>query len=340
MNYSESQEIKQKIDSSQKILVNMHHNADADSAGSAIAMARVLKYWSKEVQIISPTQLPKNLHFLLGEDEVSVVNFAEFNFSNWDLLITLDSSSWSRVSGNSADDKPQIPTINIDHHKSNHKFGDINLIVPDAAANCELLFFLLQDLGVTPDVDRDYPDIHTPLLTGIIGDTGAFRFPEANPKTLEVATDLMKLANKDKIIFNLYQSFNEGHVLVWKEIMNNIQLDHEHRFVYSFIRKDVLEANGMPFNAKSELADMIFQSIENTDFGLVGAEDDGYISVSFRSRTGVDVSILADGLGGGGHAWASAARIDTKNTSYDEAIQTVLQKSRDFAAQNKKASNQ
>jgi len=330
MNYSESQGIKQKIDSSQKILVNMHHNPDADSVGSAIAMARVLKHLGKEVKIVTPTQVPKNLQFLLREEKAEVVDFKDFNFSEYDLFITLDSSSWSRVAGSHDFKQPEIELINIDHHISNQKFGEINLIVPDAAANCEVLFYLFQDWRITPDIGEMeyYPDIHTPLLAGIIGDTGAFRFPEADSGTFEVARELMNLADKNKIVFELYQSFEENHIMVWKEIMNNLKIDHEHGFVYSFVRKDVLEKFGKPFNAKSELADMIFQSIEGTDFGFVGAEDEGYISVSFRSRTGVDVSRLAGMLGGGGHSWAAAARVNVVN--YDNAVDQILEKARNF----------
>lgn len=332
MNYQESEEIKNKIDSSNKFLVNMHHNPDADSVGSAVSVARVLKHFGKEVKILSSTEVPKNLHFLFGEEIPEIVNFSQFNFSEYDVFITCDSSSFSRVCGDSNLEKPDIFFINIDHHISNQKFGDINLVVPDAAANCEVLYYLFQDLGVIPDVEKDYPDIHNPLLAGIIGDTGAFRFPEADIGTFGVASELMKMADKNKIIFNLYQSFEESHVMVWKEILDNIAIDNEYKFVYSFVKKGFLEQYGKPFNAKSELADMIFQSIDGTDFGMVGAEDDGYISVSFRSRTGLDVSKLASHLGGGGHAWASAARVDIIDGSYEKTVEEIISKVRDYVS--------
>ncbi len=335
MNYTESVAIKQKIDSSERILVNCHHNPDADSVGSALAMARLLRFWKKDVRIICPTEVPSNLQFLLGEEKIETVDFSSFEFGSYDLFIALDSSSWSRVAGSQDVLKPDIPFVVIDHHKSNKRFGEISLIVPEAAANCEVLYYLFSDWGVSPDVERDFPDIHTPLLTGIIGDTGAFRFPEADTATFAVASELMKLANKDKIIFNLYQSYGENHVMVWRALLDNLRVDHEHKFVYSFIPKEILEKNGKPANAKSELADMLFQSIEGTDFGLVGAEDNGYISVSFRSRTGVDVSKIAESLGGGGHAWASAARVYDVN--YDNAVQTILDHAREFAKKLQKA---
>ncbi len=330
MNYNESQEIKKKIDSSSKILVNMHHNPDADSVGSALSMARVLEFFGKEVKIISPSELAKNLKFLIDGDDVDVIDYESFIFADYDLFICCDSSSLNRVAGG-VFKKPDIYIVNIDHHKSNTKYGDINLVVPEASANCEVLYYLFQDWGIKPDIEMDYPDIHTPLLAGIIGDTGAFRFPEADRGTFQIAQDLMTLADKNRIIFNLYQSFEESHVMAWKEIMNNLKIDHESRFVYSFVKKDVLEKYGRPFNAKSELADMLFQSIDGTDFGIIGAEEEGYISVSFRSRTGVDVSVLAQKLGGGGHSWAAAARITyNSKVNYDVAVEKILKEARRF----------
>lgn len=325
MNYPESQAIKEKIDSSNKILVNMHHNPDADSVGSAVSMARILKHFAKEIKIVSPTEVPKNLLFLTEGEDVEIIDFKNFDFSPFDLFIACDSSSWSRVAGGNNIEKPNIIFINIDHHKSNHKYGDINLIIPDSAANCEVLFNLFLDWGI------DMKIVAEPLLAGIIGDTGAFRFPEANEKTFGVAAELMKLADKNKIIFELYQSFEQNHIMIWREFFDNLIIDSEHRFVYSFVRREVLEKYGKPFNAKSELADMLFSSVEGTDFGLIGAEDDGYISVSFRSRTGVDVSELASRLNGGGHSWASAARVDILNGNYEEAKEKALQAARDYS---------
>ncbi|RJR28796.1 bifunctional oligoribonuclease/PAP phosphatase NrnA [Candidatus Microgenomates bacterium] len=337
MNYPESPQILEKIKASSNILVNMHHNPDADSVGSAVAMARVLKHLEKNVRILSSTEVPSNLHFVLGQERADVVDFHKIDFSGYDLFITLDSSSWSRVSGTNDLDQPNIPFIVIDHHATNTRFGEINLVIADVAANCEVLFYLFQDWGIEPDIAemKDYPDIHNPLLTGIIGDTGAFRFPEADIGTFEIARKLMNLADKNKIIFNLYQSYEKSHLEVWKELMANMSIDSGNRFVYSFVPFETLKKQGKPFNAKSELADIIFQNIEDTDFGFVGAEDEGYVSVSFRSRTGVDVAKLAQELGGGGHKWASAARV---YLPYDKAIEKILDTCKNYV-QKIKASN-
>jgi len=328
MNYPQSAEILEKIKSSENILLNLHHNPDADSVGSALAMLRVIKSLRKNVKIISPSPVPKNLEFLVNENEVEKVDFSKIDFSKYDLFVTLDSSTWNRVSGTHDLEKPDIFFIVIDHHVSTKKFGDINLIEPHASANALIVFRLLQDWNVKLE-----EILAEPILAGIMGDTGALRFPEAGTETLEAVIELMRHADKSKIIFKLFQSYEQSHINVWREVMDNLKVDKDHKFAYSFIKREVLEKNAKPANAKAEISDMLFQSIEGTDFGLVGAEDDGYMSVSFRSRTGVDVSTLASKMGGGGHRWASATRV--WEGDFEKTVEKVLREVREFAGHDK-----
>jgi len=328
MNYPQSREILEKIKSSENILLNLHHNPDADSVGSALAMLRAIKSLNKTVKIISSSPVPKNLSFLVNENEVEITDFSKIDFGKYDLFVTLDSSTWNRVSGTHDLEKPDMFFIVIDHHVSTKKFGDINLIEPHASANALIIFKLLQDWDIKLE-----EALAEPMLAGIMGDTGALRFPEAETDTLETVIELMKHTDKSKIIFNLFQSYEESHINVWREVMDNLKVDKQHKFAFSFIKREVLEKNGKPANAKAEISDMLFQSIEGTDFGLVGAEDDGYMSVSFRSRTGVDVSTLASKLGGGGHKWASAARVWDRD--YEKTVEKVLREVREFTGHDK-----
>ncbi len=328
MNYAESPDIQKKIEEASTILLNCHHMPDADSVGSALAMYQLLTHMGKKVRIVCPSTLPQNFDFLAEVDKIETVDFSSFDFSSFDLFITLDSGSWNRVTGSNEIEKPDLPIIVIDHHVSNTRYGTINLIVPEAAANCIIVYFLLQDLGYRVDREHDYPEFAQPLLTGIIGDTGAFRFPEADELTLTIAIELMKYTSKDKIIFNLYQRFDIRHLELWGEFLSNIHIDEEHKFVWSAVSKEAYKKYGNIVGAKSELADMLFANIEGTDFGAIAIEDDECISVSFRSRSGVDVSKLAASLGGGGHTWASAARIT--GMPYNEGVEKILEACRAF----------
>ncbi len=318
MNYPESSLILEKIKNSSNILVNCHASPDADSVGSALAFYELLTQMNKNVSIVCPHNLPGNLEFLANSDKVKTIDYSNFDYSSFDLFITLDSAGWNRVTGRRDIPIFDIPIIVIDHHETNEMYGDINLVKFNIAANCELVYFIINDMKI--EINNS---IAQDLLTGIIGDTGALRFPEANEITFDVVAELMKFADKNKIIRSLYQSYSLDHVKLWGKIMEKIQIDQDKKIVWSALNYEEYQKLGHIDGAKSELADILIQSIENTDFGFIAIEESpNFISVSFRSRTGVDVSKIAIELGGGGHKWASAARLYDMN--FSQGIDKIL----------------
>ena len=320
MNYPESSQILQLIKQSSKILVNCHSRPDADSVGSTLAMSKFLEKQNKEVLVICPDELPPSLEFLKNSYNLNFkkIRYADFDFTDWDMFICLDSADWKRVSGDSGFAKPDLPTVVIDHHKTNTKYGKINLIDPDIAATGQLLYKLFSDFEFN-DFNKS---IATGMLTAIFGDTGALRFPEADEDTFKAALHLIKLADKNEIIFNLYQKYELQSVELWGEIMKNMQINPEYRYIWSEVDKDTFKRYGSPKGSKSEIEDIFFQSIKGTDFGMtIVEESEGYVGVSLRSRTGFDVSSIAAKLDGGGHRWAAAGRVHGKSLS--KAVQYI-----------------
>ncbi len=332
MNYPQAEEIKQILKDSQKILLCCHSRPDADSVGSAQAMRRLMMSWNKEVEVVCADKIPNTLKFLEEYGGIKEVSFRNFDFDKWDVVVCLDSSSWQRVAADSTVARPQIKMIVIDHHKTNTFFGDVNLVDPDIGANCQLLFNLFnqwqENINLQP--------IATSLLAGIIGDTGAFRFPEADENTLKTALSLMKSTDKNKIITNLYQTYDLNSVKLWGEILGRMQLNIENNYVWSAIEKEVFVKYGSPIGSKSEIADMLFQSIKDTDFGMVIVEETvGYVSVSLRSRTGFDVSEIAERLDGGGHRWAAAGKVT--DLSFNQALEKIHEVTADVCKNQKRS---
>lgn len=316
MNYSQSPEILSEIKKAKRILLNCHHYPDADSVGSATALYLVLKQLGKEVDIVCPSPIPDNFLFLPISKEVKQIDFSKFDFSDYDLFITNDSASWNRVTGARNLPLPKITVINIDHHKMNIGFGKINLIEGNISSNSEILFKLFFDWNI--EIDNETAES---LLTGIIGDTGALRLNGTNVETLEVMKELIiKGANKDRVMLNLFQSYDINVVGVWTELLKRMKIDNN--FVWSAIPYEIYKQYGEPVNAKEEIANMVFQNMKGTDFGWVMIEYKDHIGVSFRSRTGVDVAKIASKLGGGGHTWASACRMS--GVEFGEAVEKVL----------------
>lgn len=330
MNYKESPIILKEINDSKKILVNCHRGPDSDSVGSALALSKVVRGLGKEVEIVCPSDIPEDLQFLEGSSEIKKIDYATFKFAGYDIFLVIDSSNYSMVSGSrELPVTKDIPLIVIDHHFSNDRFGSINLVDSDMTSTGELLFHIFKDWGVKLN-----QEIAQSLLTGIIGDTGCFQYQNVADRTLEVGAELIRLgANKDEIIYNIYRNVGFNEVKIWGKIIENMQIDKEHRFVWSVLSvTDYQNAIGVD-SAKEDAANLFFPIVKDTDFGIIMEErDDATLSISFRSRSGFDVSEVAKEVGGGGHKAAAGARIE--GLPFDEAVEKVLSAARKHAKKN------
>ncbi|OGM30440.1 hypothetical protein A2630_01815 [Candidatus Woesebacteria bacterium RIFCSPHIGHO2_01_FULL_44_10] len=330
MNYSQSKEILEKVKKARKILINCHRGPDSDSIGSALALYQVLEKMGKEVELICPSEIPAAVKFMPGIEKIRAeVDFAKFNFSKFDLFFTLDSSNWDMVAGDKNISQPTIPIIVIDHHKTNTKYGEINLVDENVTSVGELLYYVLEDWGA--ELNKE---IATALLVGIVGDTGAFRFPGTGWPTLNVAGKLMKLgADKDEVVFNIYHSSSLELLKFWGEILKVMEIDEIGKFAWSAIPHEKFVELGSIKDAKETAATTFAQIVDTTEFGFIAVEDEkNSLTISFRSRTGFDTSQIALALGGGGHVYASGARIT--GLPFDQAVEKVLETCRKFAKQN------
>jgi phosphoesterase RecJ-like protein len=320
MNYQKSAEILNKIKSVDRIVVNCHRNPDPDSIGSALALFKVLSNMGKKVEIICPTKAYfQTLGFLKNFKKIKTVNFSKFDFSKYQLFIILDSSGWDIVADSQDFTPPRIPTVVIDHHRTNEKFGDINLVDEEVTSTGELLLRVMEDWGIRVDKETA-----TALLTGIIGDTGTFSYHGVGAQTLKAAGVLMeKGANKDNIVQQVFRTVDFKQVQFWGEVIANTKVDNIYKFVWSAIpNKRFVELGGL-VGGKESAASLFAGIVEDTDFGIVMVEQEPKkLSISFRSRTGIDVSVLAKKLGGGGHRYAAGARIG--GMSFDDAVARVL----------------
>ena len=326
MNYNLSSKIKTEIEKANKILINCHKSPDPDSVGSALAMHHYLKLLGKSPTVVSPDPTPEIVDFLDNIDIVKVVDFSHLDFSYFDLFIVLDSSSFNVVTGTQHINKPKIPMIVIDHHHMNDKFGQINLLDNKASSTGEILYLLFKDWKV--NIDKI---LATNLLTAIIGDTGAFQYPGASAKTLEISAELIeKGTDKDDIIFNLYKRQPFKRYKLVGEILHNTKLDTKSKFIYSAVDNKTFEKLGADKFARNYAASNLLPMVTESEFGIVMVETQPEkLEVSFRARNGkVDVSSIASSLGGGGHKLAAGATIE--GLPFEEAVKKVLTSSRNI----------
>ena len=331
MNYPESAEIFEEVKKVKKILLNCHRGPDPDGIGSTLAMRLVLVNMGKEVEIICPSgPISKQASYLTGYDWIRLgVDFGKFDFSKFDLFITLDTPNVSLLTGKDAGKMPDIKTVIVDHHHLSTLSGDIRLIDETATSVGEMLYDVFEDWGIK--FNRDIAEC---LLTSIIGDTGAFAYPNVTPKTLSIASKLMALGpDKNMIADRIYRSEDFEMIKFWSAILSKMEIDRDHKFVYSFMSYDEYKKFSRLDDAKAKAASLFAPIVEGTNFGFIGIEEKPkYMTVSFRGRTDFDTSVIAKELGGGGHKVASATKIE--GLSFEDASNKVLETARKYAKKN------
>lgn len=329
MKYPESSQILEEVNKANKILVNCHRGPDPDSIGSALSLKHVLEKMGKSVDVICVSEdLYENVSYLKGYTEIKrKVDYISFNFGDYDLFISPDSSSSDQITDIKDFDFKNIKLITIDHHISNTGFGNINLIDPVITSVGELLFHIYNDWGV--DLDKDTADC---LMAAMVGDTGAFRYPGVGIETYKTVISLMeKGADKDYAVQKLYGSEPFDLIKFYGKVLSLVKIDTDSKFVYSAVPYETFLEVGKPLNAKESAASLFCQVVAGTDFGFIAVEKEpGKLSISFRSRTGFDTSKIAVELGGGGHVFASGASVN--GLTFDQAVQKVLDACKKYAA--------
>lgn len=319
MFYPQSPKILSAIKKSRRIIINIHPHPDLDAVGSALAMGHALKKMGKkDWQIICPEKIRENFSFLKGFEKVKTVDFLTFGFSQFDLLLILDASSYDRVTGDKKIFLPKIPKIVIDHHKTNELDGDIRLVDLKASATAEIIYRLFNDWQM--DIPKEAA---TAIFSGIVGDTVFFRYTADSRSTFKIAADLIdKGADKNLLMEKFYNNYQVSFLKLLGKFLEKIEFDKKRKFIWSAIAYEEYKKLGRPVSSQSLVADMFFQSVKDADFGMSMLErEPGKLSVSFRSKPHFDVSILAKRLGGGGHKNAAGA---TLYGSFNEVVKKIL----------------
>jgi len=289
----------QRLQQASRILLITHVSPDSDAIGSVLGMAHALRTLGKAVTPACADGIRGRFDSLPGHTEV--VTQASDPF---DLAVALDCGDELRLGSlwtNRPDPKPLL--INIDHHISNTRFGQINWIDPSATSTAEMVLQLVDHLGVPLS-----QEIATCLLYGIVGDTLGFRTPNTTPRQLQYAECCM--AAGASLYESIDQQFNrrsQALVCLWGQALTAMKI--KDRIAYTAISKAMRDACGMGLSDLN-LSSFLVSMNEVDRAAVLVEKDDGRIEISLRAKRGHDVSRPAVALGGGGHPLAAGATID------------------------------
>ncbi|MEX0778030.1 MAG: DHH family phosphoesterase [Phycisphaeraceae bacterium] len=333
---------------SARVFITTHAKPDGDAYGSVVAMASALEQMGKQVQAVFMPPLPGCFRELLGT-ELYRVGMKEGTLERFDpdLVLVLDTGAWAQVSPLAEVLRPRIARMLIvDHHLSGDMPAPQRYIDGQAAACCELVAQLLDELGAEPDASPlggtqrrcDPNPLFTPtvcqaLFVGIASDTGWFRFSNTRPYTHELAARLQRAGvDHAELYRQLEQTERREKLALLTRALDSLELFADGAAALMTLRAEDFTETGAMLEETERIIDVpqIVSGVQvvalvteppppperppasTDDRGKGNGKDPAAIRLSFRSKPGpgaVDVAKLASQFGGGGHARAAGAKI-------------------------------
>jgi phosphoesterase RecJ-like protein len=307
-------EIKDLIDANQEILIFGHKDADGDTLGCSLAFAEALRSAGKQVWVLIPPPLPSMYEFLPGFDDIKDEPPHGFDAL---LAFFFDSGNLERSGSSVKQIAAHATIVNIDHHPSNSRFGNVNVIDADASAVGQMVMDMLDHFGYPIT-----PTIATNLYVALLTDTGGFRHENTTPRALEDAARLARLgADPGRIATLVYKTRPETTLKLSGMALATMRVELEGRLAWAKVTRRMLREAGAVMAESEGIIDTL-NSIAGLELAILFKEVNAELTkISVRSRGAVDAAAMCAGFGGGGHIRAAGAEIQKP---MEEAIRLVL----------------
>ncbi|MBR2289547.1 MAG: bifunctional oligoribonuclease/PAP phosphatase NrnA [Clostridia bacterium] len=306
-------EILREIEKAESFVITAHENPDGDAVGSCLAFASVLKNLGKEKIDVLFQEYPAIFRTLPNSDLIRT----EASLDEYDMAIVLDCPELKRVHKDYHQyfENAKV-TVEFDHHLKNAMFADLDVVNPAAPACCEILVSSFQYMGI--EITKD---VATCLLTGIITDTGGFRFSSTTRETFEFAGwALSKGVNVSKIYKESLMTKSKAQFEAEKRAIDRLEFYMDDKITFTYMTKEderALNIQSGEFDGIAGIGTMI----EGVEVAIFARErEDGY-KLSFRSNR-IDVADICMLYGGGGHKLAAGCTI---NASLEDVRKAVVE---------------
>ncbi|RLS56466.1 MAG: bifunctional oligoribonuclease/PAP phosphatase NrnA [Planctomycetota bacterium] len=311
----------------QRFVISSHVRPDADAIGSEIGLCGLLEQMGKQVRIVNPSATPAHLGFLDPANRIQKIGegITSEEICNTDVHLIVDTSAWQQLTElRKTLETTSARKVVIDHHLSSDHLGAELFKDTTAAAAGVLICELADALEITPTVEQA-----TALFSAIATDTGWFRFPNVDARTLKRIAWLIELGVQPHLVYReLYEKSSLARLHLHGRVLSRVSLEFEGAMGMTFVlQKDFDETGAHPSDTEDLVNDCL--TIVGTRCAVIFVEQkSGQVKVSFRSRSGLDVASVAEQFGGGGHRLASGAMmagpLDRAKTVVLEAIQKAL----------------
>ncbi|NNE78574.1 MAG: bifunctional oligoribonuclease/PAP phosphatase NrnA [Pricia sp.] len=313
MNLEDIRAVQKLLSEPQKIVIVPHKNPDGDAIGSTLALWHFLRNRGQDATIVSPNAFPKFLKWMPGTEHI--LNFerensqAKHKIETATLIFTLDLNHLGRVGQlESALEAVEVPFVMIDHHEAPGDYAKIMYSDASMSSTCEMIFNFIEFLGGVEEITADMANC---LYTGIMTDTGSFKFSSTTGRTHRVVADLIdKGATTTEIHHKVFDTNTPGRLHLLGCALKNMVILENYSTAYITLSQEELDAHEFQkgdtegfVNYGLTLEGIIFAAI------FIEHRDEAMIRISFRSIGNFSVNEFArNHFEGGGHQNAAGGR--------------------------------
>ena len=294
------------IRQARSIAVGGHEHPDGDCAGSTTGLYHYIRKVCPQAEVDLYLEKIPDAYDFLGEG-IGILNSCDEERPPYDLFICLDCGTIERIGFSRPVFEKALRTVCIDHHISNPGFADVNRVCPNASSTSEMLAEQMDPAFIDDVIARN-------LFLGIVHDTGVFQYPSTSPKTHRIAADLLAYDfNASELITRTYYEKTFSQQQIAAQAMLNARMIPEINVIASRISMEEMER----FGVLPEHLDGIVAQMRDT----TGVECALFMyerkrnewKMSLRSRSYVDVRLVAQAFGGGGHRKAAGVTFHTED---------------------------
>jgi phosphoesterase RecJ-like protein len=314
MNLEEFEEIKGLLSTPKKIVIVSHRNPDGDAYGSSLALYHYLLKFDHSVRVVSPNDAPDFLKWLPAQDKIVIfekeVEKGTKLLEEAEIVFTLDFNALHRVGPKMLVPLEKISPIfiMIDHHQQPDDYAKYVFIDPKSCSTCQLIYLFIEKLNHLEYINQE---IATCIYTGILTDTGSFRFPSTTSLTHRIVANLLDAgANNSKIYNQIHNVNTYNRVQLLGRALKNLKVLKEYHTAYiTLSQKDLREFNFRKGDTEGFVNYAL--SVEDIIFAAIFIEDkkQGIIKISLRSSGSFSVNDFSrNHFNGGGHINAAGGR--------------------------------
>ena len=309
------EQLKQWLDKQATVVIIPHKNPDGDAMGSCLAWQGMLNQLGHSTSVIAPNDYPTFLHWLPGHDGVLIYEndqeLADKLIAGADMVFTLDFNTLKRIDQMGARvAESAAKKVMIDHHQEPDDYADITFSNPAIGSTCEFVFQIIDTMGLAKHINQD---IASCLYTGIVTDTGSFRFPSVTSATHRaVATLIDAGANHSEIHEKIKDNARPDRLKLLGIALKNMVFISEYKTAYITISQDELDACNYQKGDTEGFVNYGL-SVAGIEMAVLMTESkkEEMIKISFRSKGDLAVNLFAKTyFEGGGHINAAGGKSD------------------------------